>query len=211
MALKLSKIDDLSRFDHQYLTPNDKCFFFGEYTPRLGYEGSKTNDLILNFKKPPDRKNKPEWKYKEEAIERIAEVFKRSLEVEKLQKVTLVPIPPSKVKGDPLYDDRMLRALERLSKKFNKRLDIRELIQQRNSTPADHAIEFRQNPQGLIENYYIDEKLIDPKPKKIILFDDVLTTGKHFAAAKRVLEEQYPGIEILGIFVARNVRPEDDV
>ena len=84
MALKLSEIDNLSRFDHKYLTPNDRCFFFGEYTPRLGYEGSKINDLILNFKKPPDRKNKPRWKYKEEAIERIAEAFKRSLEVERL-------------------------------------------------------------------------------------------------------------------------------
>ena len=211
MALKLSKIDDLSRFDHQYLTPDDMCFFFGEYTPDLGYKGSKTNDLILNFKKPPDRRITPQWKYKEDAIERIAEAFKRSLEVEKLQKVTLVPIPPSKVKGDPLYDDRMLCVLEKLSEEFNKRLDIRELIQQRSSTPEDHATEFRQNPQDLIENYYIDKKLIDPKPKRIILFDDVLTTGKHFAAAKRVLGEQYPGIEILGIFVARNVRPEDDV
>ena len=104
--------DDLSRFDHQYLTPDDMCFFFGEYTPGLGYKGSKTNDLILNFKKPPDRKITPQWKYKEDAIERIAEAFKRSLEVEKLQKVTLVPIPPSKVKGDPLYDDRMLCVLE---------------------------------------------------------------------------------------------------
>ena len=211
MALKLSEIDDLSRFNHKYLTPNDRCFFFGEYTPRLGYEGSKTNDLVLNFKKPPDRKNTSQWRYKEEAIERIAETFKKSLEVEKLQKVTLVPIPPSKVKEDPLYDDRMLCVLEKLSEKFNKHLDIRELIQQRNSTPADHATEFRQNPQDLIENYYIDEKLIDPKPKRIILFDDVLTTGKHFAAAKQVLGKQYPGIEILGVFVARNVRPEDDV
>ena len=209
--MKFSKIDDLSRFDHQYLTPDDRCFFFGEYTPRLGYEGSKTNDLILNFKKPSDRRNTSQWKYKEDAIERIAEAFKRSLEVEKLQKVTLVPIPPSKVKGDPLYDDRMLCVLEKLSGKWNKRLDIRELIQQRRSTPADHATEFRQDLQDLIENYYIEEKLIDPKPKRIILFDDVLTTGKHFAAAKQVLEKQYPGIEILGIFVARNVRPEDGV
>ena len=211
MALKLSEIDDLSRFDHQYLTPDDRCFFFGEYTPRLGYEGSKTNDLILNFKKPLDRKNKPQWKYKEETIERIAEVFKRSLNVEKLQKVTLVPIPPSKVKGDPLYDDRMLRVLEKLGEKWNKRLDTRELILQRRSTPADHTTEFRQDLQDLIENYYIDEKLVNPRPERIILFDDILTTGKHFAAAKQVLEKQYPGIEILGVFVARNIRPEDGV
>ena len=59
--------------------------------------------------------------------------------------------------------------------------------------------------------HYIDEKLINPKPKRIILFDDILTTGKYFAAAKQVLGKEYPGIEISGIFVARNVRPEDDV
>ena len=61
-----------------------------------------------------------------------------------------------------------------------------------------------------VSSHYIDEKLINPKPKRIILFDDVLTTGKHFAA-KQILEKQHPGIEISGIFVARNVRPEDDV
>ena len=48
MALKLSKIDNLSLSDHPCITADDRCFFFGEYTPDVGYKGSKTNDLILN-------------------------------------------------------------------------------------------------------------------------------------------------------------------
>ena len=207
MALKLSKIDDLSLSDHPDITADDRCFFFGEYTPVVGYEGSKTNDLILNFKKPPDRRSTSQWKYKEKAIEKIAEAFKKSFKIDTLQKVTLVPIPSSRIKGDPLYDDRMLRVLKKLSKKLNKHLDIRELILQHKSTPPDHTARSRQSLQDLIENYYVDKKLINPKPEKIVLFDDVLTNGRHFTAAKQVLEKQYPSMKIFGVFVARTCTP----
>ena len=207
MALKLSEIDDLSLSDHPDITADDRCFFFGEYTPDTGYEGSKTNDLILNFKKPPDRRSTSQWKYKEEAIEKIAEAFKKSFKADTLQKVTLVPIPSSRIKGDPLYDDRMLRVLKKLSKKLNKHLDIRELILQHKSTPPDHTARSRQSLQDLIENYYVDKKLINPKPEKIVLFDDVLTNGRHFTAAKQVLEKQYPSMKIFGVFVARTCTP----
>jgi hypothetical protein len=49
--LRLTKIDDLTRSDHSYLTAADDCYFLGEYTARKGFAFSATNRLILNFKK----------------------------------------------------------------------------------------------------------------------------------------------------------------
>ena len=34
---RLSKVDDLTRPDHWYLTEDDHCFFIGEYTARQGF------------------------------------------------------------------------------------------------------------------------------------------------------------------------------
>ncbi len=205
MVLKLSKIENIFLHNHPALEPDDDCYFLGEYTSGRDYRHSGTNNLISNFKKSPERKGRPEWRYKEKAIKKIAEAFRKSLRYAWLQKITLVPIPPSKAKWDALYDDRMLRVLEILNQKFDNGLDIRELILQRESTQSDHGASFRQPPGHLIENYYIDQEIVNPEPKEIALFDDLLTTGKHFKAAQHVLMKQYPTVKIRGIFVARRI------
>ena len=55
---RLSKIDDLMRCDHVYLDDSDQCYFLGEYTARMGFAYSATNNLILNFKKSVDRRGR---------------------------------------------------------------------------------------------------------------------------------------------------------
>lgn len=52
-------ITDLERPDHHYLTSEHNCVFFGEYTARVGYEHSRTNDIISNLKKSVTKKGKP--------------------------------------------------------------------------------------------------------------------------------------------------------
>jgi hypothetical protein len=108
---RLTKIDDLARPDHYYLTAEDDCYFLGEYTARKGYAFSPTNQLILNFKKPVNVRGTPQWNHKERAIGDIAAEFRTALNGEWLDTATLVPVPPSKAKTDPLYDDRLLRML----------------------------------------------------------------------------------------------------
>ena len=206
MVVKLSEIDDLSRPEHRFLEPGDRCFFLWEYVPNLGYKFSEANNLILNFKKSPDRKGRPEWRYKERAIEEIAEAFRISLRPEGLKSVTLVPIPPSGARGSPQYDDRMLRVLRTLSGKLGGSLDVRELILQRESTVADHRTDRRQSVEDLLGNYRFDEEAALPEPARIALFDDLLTTGRHFKAAEHLLRTRYPDAEVLGIFVARSSR-----
>ena len=102
----------------------------------------------------------------------------------------------------------MTRTLEILNQEFVNTLDVRELIKQSESTQADHESSLRQSTEELTENYYIDQELVYPEPEEIVLFDDLLTTGKHFKAAQRVLRKQYPSVKIRGIFVARRIFEE---
>src|ERR1700684_2001923 len=104
---RLTKIDDLTRSDHWYLSESDHCFFLGEYTARKGFAFSATNQLILNFKKSVTTRNTAQWRYKERAIAQAAAAFRTAIADAALNKATLVPIPPSKAKSDPLYDDRL--------------------------------------------------------------------------------------------------------
>ena len=116
---RLTKIDHLTLDDHTHLTPEDHCFFFGEYTARKGYSFSETNSLISNFKKSITKKHLPEWRYKEHAVQRVVALFRESISDKSLKEMTLVPIPPSKAKDDLEYDDRMLRVLQMLEKGYN--------------------------------------------------------------------------------------------
>ena len=69
LGVRLTQVDDLTRPDHYYLTAEDQCLYFGEYTARKGFNHSETNQLILNFKKKMDRRGLLEWRYKTAAID----------------------------------------------------------------------------------------------------------------------------------------------
>jgi len=43
------------------------------------------------------------------------------------------------------------------------------------------------------------------------LFDDVLTTGAHYRAASAVLQQAFPGVRIIGVFIARRVPEATDI
>ncbi len=210
--MKFSQIDDLTRSDHAYLQGDDECLYLREYTSGQGYGHSETNDLISNFKKKPDRRGRPEYRYKEQAIWTLADELRgANLNRDWFAKATLVPIPPSKVRGHPLHDDRMLQVVRRFS--VGTGYDVRELIVQRDNMEAAHESARRPTPFELEANYYVEESLASPHPTAIALFDDVLTTGSHFRAAKRLLRTRFPDVRVVGIFVARRVfatRAEDD-
>ena len=201
MPSRLSKIDDLTRLDHTFLTAADKCYYLGEYTARKGFTFSQTNDLINNLKKPMDRRDRPEWRYKESAIRKSGEMFREALNPETLAQATLVPIPPSKKKDHPEYDDRLLRILGQLGQGLE--LDIRELVIMRTSIEAAHLVETPRNVKELIDWMELDPALVDPKPKLICVFDDVLTTGAHFKAVESILRGAFPEVPLAGVFIAR--------
>ena len=63
----------------------------------------------------------------------------------------------------------------------------------------------RPNPEEKAKNYKINEVVANPSPSLIVVVDDVLTTGCHFKAMKIILSRRFPGVKIIGLFVARRV------
>lgn len=136
-------------------------------------------------------------------------MLREAIPDEWLESTTIVPVPPSKAKDHPDYDDRLLKVLQRMGTDIN--LDVRELVIQNTSTAAAHESEDRPRPDDLINIYQINGAHTHPAPSRLVVFDDLLTTGSHFKAMKQVLEQEFPASPIIGLFVARRVPRTDNV
>lgn len=207
--IKLQKIDEFLLKEYSSLEPSDYCYFIGEYAARQGFNHSEMNRIINNFKKPVDRKNLPEWHYKEQSILKIAYWMVSAPGFEKLKKATWIPIPPSKTKQDPQHDDRLWRVLLKM-KEIENTLDIRELLLIKISREAAHnpGAE-RPKMQDHLKNLTVDTSKKNPTPQAIILFDDIITSGANFKAAQKIIKQEFPGVPAVGLFVARNIRVQN--
>ena len=201
---KLTRIDELSRGDHTYLENADDCLFFGEYTARKGFAHSATNNLILNFKKPLKHWGKASWYYKGKAIVEVSRAFSQNLGTA-LGAITLVPIPPSKIRTDLEYDDRLMEMLRGIQAPQGTKPDIREMIVQIKAMSPSHESENRLPPSEWEKSYQIEERLATPPPTWIGIVDDLLVTGCRFRAMSNVLRRRFPGARLTELFVARRV------
>jgi predicted amidophosphoribosyltransferase len=200
---RLRQIDEQSRADHVRLAPDDACYFLYEYTSGQGYSFSATNSLISNLKK---KLGTTGYQYKLQAITHSARELANAINSEWLDGATLVPVPPSKARGDPAYDDRMTKVCQGI----RAGLDVRELVVQSESLPAAHESKDRPTVVDLLRVWSIDEQLANPSPRWIGIFDDVLTTGTRFVAMKTILQGHFPQVHIFGFFIARRVFPPSD-
>lgn len=208
-AIRLQRIDESILREHSHLEPTDYCYFLGEYASGHGFKFSEMNQVINNLKKPINRKHLPEWHFKEQAILKIAYLLMSLNSWDKLKKYTWVPIPPSKVKSDPAYDDRLFRILGKV-KELEKKLDLRELLLIKTSRDAAHIPgSKRPKIQELLTDLYIDEGAAEPAPNAIVVFDDVITSGASFKAAQALLQKRYPNVPIIGVFIARNIKVQE--
>lgn len=197
---KLVLIDEFTLLDHYYLDSSDKCYYWFNYTAQKGYSYSECNELILNFKKDVDKKGSYEYRHKTNAIIKIANLL-NNINQASIDKSIFVPIPPSKTKANPLYDDRMLVALQKGL--LPKNADIRELVYQTVDTDASHKSDKKRDINALKSILSIDETLANNMRTHIVLVDDVLTTGCHFKAVKSILQARFPDATIIGLFIAR--------
>lgn len=205
MADRLSEIDELLRAQHFWLTDADVCHFLREYTPGVGYRGSETNNLISNLKKRPDA-SEGELFWKAQAIEQLGRELVAVLEGDDWEGTVFVPMPPSAHRDEAGYDDRLVRLLRRVEMEVE--LEVRELLVTKDSYPSASRSASRLSPSELVELMEVDEDLAEPAPKRVVVFDDVVTAGAHFVAARRILERRFPGVEVEGLFVARTVHEE---
>lgn len=196
---KFLKIDELTIKDHCFLTlGEDDCWYLFNYTANGGFNFSEANSLISNLKKPVDQKALPHYKHKTSAIRTVAGFFSKI----NFSKFTIVPIPPSKNKADPLYDDRMLQIIQQA---FHGKqdVDVRELVIQNDSKIASHISKVRPTIKELKDNLSIDPVLSVSLRDTVLLVDDVLTTGAHFIAIKKLLKKEFPDIKVKGLFICR--------
>lgn len=204
MTMNLLKIDELVLRDHSYLDPSHECYYFLEYTSREGFNHSRTNDLIFNFKKKMTFKGHLSWRYKSMAIQEVSSLLRNALPgLIDINDVTMVPIPPSKTKANALYDDRMTQALRRAFPDA----DIREMLELIEDSDAAHEADVRPTIQELKDNCEVNKELADDSKDTIILFDDVITTGAHFVAYAGLILDEYPDKDIFGVFIARRHLP----
>ncbi len=208
---RLRWIDEASRRDHRFLLPSDHCLYFGEFHARRDWTAGSTNDLVLDFKRPPSRiaASTKAWQvqyFKDRAIATVARALRRQFGRVAIEtRLTFVPIPGSKLPGETEYCDRLLRAL-RLAF-AGLRADIRPLLRQRTSTEADHRSGTRRlGFDQLLELTELDpEQLGEPLRPLVVLFDDVLTSGKHLCVAKARIQGLFPEQAIIAVLVARRV------
>ena len=210
-------IDEAVRKEYSYLEPDDTCLYVWERMSHLWREGERpdytqypVNGLISNLQIPVSCKtsNPPRYYWKGKAVAYAASALGKLIpEILRQDDVVFVPIPPSKMETDADYDPRIIDTLRAIRPRLP---DIRPLVvlsgegfdsKQKGLRPVDRA-----------QYYMVDEDLADPEPQTIVLFDDILTTGCHYKAMELVLKERLPDGEIVGLFLARTVRPpeEDD-
>jgi hypothetical protein len=202
---KLSQIDETTVSQHFLLHSSDICYHIWEYTRRGGFSASPTNNLISNLKKKPSKllTNPREAPWKEQAIGYSAYALQRLMNRPWIEGYgTLVTVPCSKVAGHPDHDDRLMRVLQGAFSGYTA--DIRPLLIQTRSTTADHETSERQRFEELLAITRIDEAIVGADVRsQIMVFDDVLNSGKHFKVAQRLLAERFPGTPIIGVFLAR--------
>lgn len=200
--MRFSKLDETNYHEHHHIRLDDTCLYMHEYTPGRGYSFSTANQLIANLKKKPSNHTRPDYHYKTKAIRECSMLFSNGLNSEWLEGAVLVPVPGSKSADHPDYDTRM----EDVCRGIGETVDVRPLVTQTVSTSAAHEGE-RISLDELLAIYEINEGLLDDVPLRIGVVDDVLTAGTHFRAMHTTLINRLPNASIVGIFVARVVRP----
>lgn len=202
----MSRLLAIDTSDYYKLRDGDACWHLGEYTSGGGFNASKTNQQIFNLKKPLTA-TQSELYYKGLAVEYWARQLSLALSLPAVGKnATLVPAPCSKVRNDPVHDDRIERVLARL-RRFEGSLDVRPLLRARVNRPSQHEGR-RLSVAELQESMEVDvSHLSSPIREHVIVVDDVFTQGGTFAAMRNHLSP-LPGVtKVYGIFLARTIWP----
>jgi len=195
------------RQQHSYIEPSDECWVIADYHVSTG-SARGINRLIFNWKCAPSSAllNPKSRRSKERAILVVASILRRCCDRTWTENATWCPIPTSRIIGSADYDDRLGRTVRTAFEDHD--LDLRMLLRQTASTPADHIAARRLTCAQLYELLQIDFHVLREKPlrQRIILFDDMLTSGKHFKCCQRRLREVVPEVPVCGLFFARRVQ-----
>lgn len=209
---ELRWLDAPARADHVFLVDSDQCAYLSQYAAGQGYQGGHCNQLMRNFKCAPSiaRGNPRRANYKRRAINTLAQWLRRAVTQAQAERWTWVPIPPSKHRGDPDFDDRLSSTLSLAFEGYD--LDLRRVLCQSQSTARDHAGGTRLPEEALYRILQIDLEALEQRPlrERVVLFDDMLTSGKHYKCCERRLRECLPHVPVMGVFLSRRAPTRSD-
>lgn len=194
------------------LPKDDLCLYYYEYIISCGYAG-EANNLVLNYKISPSklRENPKRQKYKDGAIATFAHLLAEEIKLIKFKNiplcmqpynVALVPIPPSHCVTSQNYDDRNIKVCNQVAGQTG--IDVCCDIETTCSIGASHLGGSRSVDQI---SQSMTRVASECEGKEcILLIDDTLTTGAHYAAAKRLLKStSHTQHTFIGLFLARAV------
>jgi predicted amidophosphoribosyltransferase len=202
MAVRLLKIDQSVIRQHYFLNPNDNCYYIHEYTANEGYAHSEANNLILNLKIRPTETRRLSHKRSAitSCISDLTALIEPGIQKDGPESYTVTAIPPSRVSGDPDYDDRMQQIAKGIA--INTGIHYADIVEQSESYTSSHSAPSgsRKRPEDLIKIYSIVDS---PPSRRVFILDDVLVTGSHYSAFRDILLASYPDLKVIGLFIAR--------
>jgi predicted amidophosphoribosyltransferase len=177
----------------------------------MGFGHSPTNQYVYNIKMPMSCRGTTRWPHKSRSINAAIDSLREAFG-ERINHVTLVPIPPSKTTAHPEYDNRVTQIAQGVVARTQG--NALELVHQIVDMEASHRAQAsgrgRASIEELVAAYEFNRDLARSCKPIIGIFDDVLTTGRHFKAMQRVILRHFPQARVVGFFVARCV-PEANV
>lgn len=202
---KWKKVDSSDSFlSHFELIENYTLIYGRTYTAHMGYDYSETNRQILNLKKAIDRPPK-ELKYKELAVNKFVDELGEFLQsvIKADRSYWVVPVPPSKTSSHPEYDDRVHRVAKKVAERITQ-ISYRPIVETSVDREAKHMGSTQRDPDEIYSTLSSDADYARDFGEniKIIVLDDVLTSGASFEAMRRLLEENLSHPQIVGIFWA---------
>jgi hypothetical protein len=189
--------------EYHHLSEEDVCFHLWEYVKGGSFQEYPTNQLIKNLQIPMAERANFRWNHKVNAIQYAASALGSVLPSDFSKDWTWVPMPPSVVRGDPAHDPRLGWVLKIVKPAI---ADLRELVFQ---TETIQSKQKGISPEERARILEINEEVASPPPQRVIVFDDVIAGGSHFKAMKMVLQDRFPGLEVIAVFLTRTIRPQE--
>ncbi|WP_419421506.1 phosphoribosyltransferase (plasmid) [Legionella sp. D16C41] len=190
------------------LSEDDDCFYYMHYEPNSDLNKSHEKQTIVNIKisKEELEKNPNRLYYKEKGLREVSSWLVNTINKHKrlIEEYLWIPAYSSKAKTDKFYDDRLQKILSLVKEKipeFNwfDAFDVKQTVESSRKSN-------KRNINEKLNNLIIDRRFTQHlKSKKIVIFDDVLTTGTTFQAAKAKLKEVDDSFYIIGVFISKTV------
>jgi predicted amidophosphoribosyltransferase len=179
--------------DHYFLNPQDECWFLGGYCRGSRGRDEAVGRLIRQLK----WQSAPEARH--EVLCDLARRLRAAIDRSWVEGSTWVPQPSSRGKND------LTRMLQLAFEDYD--LDVRAVLRLDSDGVADRWRDRRLSLVELWERMSVDSEVLGSQPmrRRIVLFDDVLTSGKHYCCARQRLAEACLDRPVCGVFLARRV------